>query len=544
MIIVRIKNDETLRVNVINYLAEKAADFDTVYADVSLQDTDAWVVTNTQASVPIMEKVLYLGDAADCPKGAIHVPSVENLADYIEDDLSDAADLDLSSILDLGTFDPVATVYDLVGTLVSPDDPELEFDFTEEDLVATPEPIHVSITKELPEKSSVEPILEVVDRELIRVSLDKSELVETRNEEPEEEDWPAPPAPVPEPVMAAEPVVEIVPTIIPPQTGYPQAGYPQQGYPQSPMRQPQAQPPHIVQPPQHMETALQETGIGARTVRRRQEIYPAQNRRTPAPLGRSGRVHTRRDNAIARRVYVITGTSNNCGISSFCYSLAAALSKSTIERTLLIDMDVLKPGLTKKLTNLYDLEMDSDDTIDNFATMELDDLLTNVEFLTSKIAPTTGGHFSMIRGSALSFKNRKILCSMDYTETLDMLSEVYQNIILDIGAYNGMHPYQDSLINNHYCTIVLLDCSSIQAARESISIASQIGESYKAILSKCDTKINPFKIQNSLQRPILGKILSRTSAADVWRTGDPFGTIKEPMFREDWEMLVDEVKRM
>ena len=511
MIFVKIKNDRDLLVQVGNFLAEKAADFNTVYGDVQINSADAWVITNTQASASDMGHVLYIGAEADCPEGAVCVSCVEDTATYIADELADTKlPLDLGRLFDLGDFDPIDCVYDLIGQMNEqlPKDDTPVFDKTLEEMQAEDNP------------EEAEPIqVEIIQPEDVSVP-EEPEIPVYEEPEPEE---------VEEPVQEPEPVqVEIV----------------EEPVRRMPIKEPVSREPHIVQRPDASDEALVATGVTSRSVRRKSRVQQAMDKSTPAPLGRAGRVRTRRDSGITRRIYVVTGTSPSCGISSFCFSLASALSKSTYEKTLLVDMDVLKPTLTRKLTDLYDLDMDSDDTIDNFATMHLDDLLTNVEYLTSQIAPSGGGHFAFIRGSALSFKNRKVLCNMDYTETFDMLSEVYTNIVLDLGVYNGAHPYQDSLINNHYCTIVLLDCSSVDTARESVDIASQIGEDYKAILSKCDNRVNPFKIQNTLHRPVLGKILSRTSAADIWRTGDPFGTIKEATFRDDWELLVDEVKRM
>lgn len=530
MILVYIKNNQPLLVNTINYLAEKAADFNTVYSESPLHDIDAWVITNGQVSLPNMGKILFLGDASECPAGAIPLADITAVADYVDEDLIENSEsLDLSSLAEFDNFDPMGDVYDLLTTLAPPL-PEDTLDFTAEDLLRQSEEArnykpYVELRKQESQNLIEEPeYTEIPEPEFIVLSKDDTYPEQYQNVQQEQyPDYPI--------------EVKAYPEIIEP---------PARSQMQIPSRKPatDSNPPHIVTPPENNPMALQETGIGARTARRRNNIQQSIDRTTPAPLGRSGSMRVRRDNAIPRRIYVVTGTTPGCGVSSFCYSLASSISTQSYEKTLLIDMDVLKPNLGRKLTSLYDLEIDSDDTIDNFATMNIEDLLTEVEYLTSFITPSGGGRFSLIRGSALSFKNRKVLCNMDYTQTFDELSEVYQNIIIDIGVYNGMHMYQDNLINNHYCTIVLLDCSTLDTAKESIGIASQIGENYKAILSKCDTRVNPFKIQNSLHRPILGKILARTSAADIWRTGDPFSSIRDSQFKENWELLLDEVRRM
>ena len=532
MFLLYIRNNEDLLQQINNTLSSKNVDYELAFSEDQLSDTDGYIVTNIKLkSFPDRSRILYYGFT----EGYTCFQDPQELLNYMTPGESkDISHVEEYPLDDLEPMDIMQSVMDLLS---QDSDGLEEIDMSDiiQELEKDPEPrMRILLAKKLPEPE-VQDEPEVQEEPEVPALIEPEEHIEQVEAQivvPEE-------LPQKQSAYVQEPEDEELEEVAPP----PQRVIRSEPVYTEPCQAPQ---PRQYRPAPAMAdtSALPSTNIHQRTIRRREDIYAARNMRTQPPLGRRGSLHATQSVSRRNHVYVITGTSPRCGVSSFAYSLASALSKGSLGEVLLIDLDILKPDLSKRLTGLYDLMEDGDDTISNFATMNLDDMMCEIEYLTSKISTAEGAHFSLIRGSSLTFKERKLLCSLDYTPTIKMLNEVYSNIVIDMGHYNGMQPYQESLINNIYSVIMIIDCSTLESAREGAAIASQVGESYCGVLSKYNDRVNVFKMQSTIQRAILGKMPSRTSAADIWRTGEPFGMIREPKFSEDWSILLDGVKRL
>lgn len=234
-------------------------------------------------------------------------------------------------------------------------------------------------------------------------------------------------------------------------------------------------------------------------------------------------------------IVVFFGASSKCGASTLAYSLACELSQEISRKVLLIDLDIAKPGLTSDIYALNKFDVNDDCNVASLFLHNFSEYSANLEYLVHAVE-NGESRFSFLGGSVPSdFQSRAILSSYDYGTFISYLSKEYNTIVIDAGKFTGASAYQMYLLRTTFQKIFVLSCSTKFSLEDGIISASVIPYDFDGVLNLCTAKTNEFIIQKALHRPIIGKLLARPAARNLWKTGKYLGNLDNESAWKEWK---------
>lgn len=199
-----------------------------------------------------------------------------------------------------------------------------------------------------------------------------------------------------------------------------------------------------------------------------------------------------------RRVTVFAGARSGCGTTTIAYNYAR--QKATESTTVLVDLDFNTPGLS----GLFSIKPEK------FIDMPMREISIGsyLNSLKSYVQRISVGNKSInVIGCSdftyYSKENINILRSTDFTQLLMALTEVFDNVIVDIGTINNSLPYQSKILSNTlFKQNVVYGASNVTDLNESFRNSSGIVAKYNVILASANARTNKARIEQTIARSV------------------------------------------
>lgn len=258
--------------------------------------------------------------------------------------------------------------------------------------------------------------------------------------------------------------------------------------------------------------------------------------RRPVSKPQSARVMHGSRVKMIRRVIVVGSVSHQSGCSSLAYNIACGYGSEPGNKVLLIDLDILNPGLSSKVYQTFKLNYHDTCGIDSILQTNADAYISNIDLFTKHIVNHRGEGFSLIRGNSVYNADiKKALTLANYIGLIDRLSEIFNVVVIDIGDCSNRLPYQQYLMSKYY-TVMLYNCFNKKSIMESHQYLLDLATPFDFVLTRYSVSINPVELERNLHRRFIGKICeSRT--LQLLQGVCNYSDITDDSIAADWQMI-------
>ncbi len=245
-------------------------------------------------------------------------------------------------------------------------------------------------------------------------------------------------------------------------------------------------------------------------------------------------------------VYVF-GITPKSGTSSLTYILANYMANIHPDKhTVVVDLDVSKPDLSKLLTTCFSLNPDSDSNIYSLATLSSAEYSESINMLTDEIdvgAGTASGSalLSTIRHTTTAFKDKRLLAQTDFTPRITLLKEFYDYVFVDCGRLEVSSDYQLGILASKDTKLFVADGSSRATLMEFVQDMSTLQIDYKVVINKLSRNATPLLVSRELGKPCLATFAIKNSLGGLLMNGNAIVSVEDNAFLKSVEKLVEEL---
>jgi cellulose biosynthesis protein BcsQ len=215
------------------------------------------------------------------------------------------------------------------------------------------------------------------------------------------------------------------------------------------------------------------------------------------------RFHVGGHSKTKQNIVLLYGASPICGASTIAYSLAVSLSK-TGGNTLLIDLDILKPGLTSAIWKANDINTNDPATCESIFHVPFEKYCSNISLFAKSISFHDYSLQFIGSSNTNDLSLNLSLLAYDYSSYLYYMSQMFDYVVVDVGRFDSHCGYQANLLSSLYCTpYFVYSCNSEHSLGNGMARTKNVPYNLSAILNRCNSTTNPFIIEKDLQRSVI-----------------------------------------
>lgn len=225
--------------------------------------------------------------------------------------------------------------------------------------------------------------------------------------------------------------------------------------------------------------------------------------RAPFGSGRS-RIRLGDRSAAYSKVVLVLGATAQCGATRFSYMLANKLAGN--KKTLLMDLDILKPDLSKLIGGVFLFSSEASSVRDLLGMSEKE-ACENIGYMATPLTYPEGYQLDFLGAPVnLAFKERRAMSTAEYAGHLLALTETYEYIVVDAGRFTGALEYQFHLIDAGNVVLGVVNGTRRETVREAIETLRQFTFDFGCVVNRLEKNVSPDQLERQLQRRVWGSI--------------------------------------